>query len=92
MTDSEFQWRQAEAKALIDATDNMVDREILLFAYSALLGRLVRRRPGDLEFVFEPVEFLETLKFMLKDREVLVGLLSGRYSTFEEACDDLGIF
>lgn len=92
MTDEEFQQRQEEAKALIAATENPVDKEILVFAYSALLGRLVRKQPKDLQLIFEPVELLETLKIMLKHKEVLAGLISGKYSTFEEACDELGIF
>lgn len=92
MTDEEFQRRQAEASALIAATENPVDREILSFAYSATLRRVIRNRRSDAELVFEPMEVLETLKYMLRHKEILSGLISGKYSTFEEACDDLGIF
>lgn len=92
VTNEEFQSRQAEAKALIESIPDHVDREILSFAYSAMIGRILRRRPADLDFVFEPVELLETLKVVLKHKEVIIGLTSGRYANLDEACEDLGIF
>lgn len=92
VTDEESQKRQADAKALIAATEDRVDREILTMAYAAMIRRLMGRPSGELEFVFEPVELLDTLKMMLRHKEVIAGLISGRYSTLEEACDDLGVF
>lgn len=92
MTSEEFQQRQADAKALIAATEDRVDQELLRMAYAAMVGRLMRQQPADLEFVFEPIDLLETLKVMLKHKEVIAGLISGKYSTFEEACEALGIF
>lgn len=92
VTDEEFQKRPADAKALIAATEDHVDREILTMAYAAMVRRLMGRPSGELEFVFEPVELLDTLKMMLRHKEVIAGLISGKYLTLEEACDDLGIF
>ena len=57
-----------------------------------MIGRILHRRPADLDFVFEPVELLETLKVVLKHKEVIIGLTSGRYANLDEACEDLGIF
>lgn len=92
VTSEEFQQRQADATALIAATEDNVDREILKMAYSAMIGRLLRKQPADVEFVFEPVELLETLKVVLKHKEVISGLISGKYATLDEACKDLEIF
>ena len=92
VTNEEFEKRQADASALIAATENSVDRELLTFAYNAVIGRLVHSHAPGRALVFEPVEVLETFQYMLRHKEVLAGLIAGRYSTFEEACEDLGVF
>ncbi|MBS2039873.1 hypothetical protein JST97_33115 [bacterium] len=59
-------------------------------AYSLMIRSMLGRREQT-ELFFEPLEFFDILKKMLKNKELLKGLLSRKYLTLEEGCEDLGI-
>ena len=59
-------------------------------AYSLMIRSLLGRS-AQTESFFEPLEFFNILKKMLKHKELLQGLLSRKYLTLEEGCEDLGI-
>lgn len=89
-----FTEKQRLAREFIDATEDPLEKEVLSLAYSLMISGLVQnfKRSDRPEWIFEPVGCLEVLKRMLKHKDLLQGLLSGKYASLDEGCEDLGIW
>jgi hypothetical protein len=92
-----FAEKQRQATEYLAAIQDPIEKKIMSMAYRLMISSLLQdsaraEKFANSTFVFEPLEFFKILKRMLTHKELLQGLLSGKYATLEEGCDDLGIF